>query len=596
MSESTNKTPSALSDTQDVYSSPYEEVNGCLCKVHITKQGNFYVRLCNFAPKIVSELTIDDGTELTRKYRIGGVDEYGRPLPEFEIDATELEKMDWLHNHLDASLDLEIIPQVEKHVRHAMKSTARFAEKKSIFTFTGWKQVDGKWEYLMPGVGAYDVQLQGKQKRYFLDADVKDFDYAELAGFFRLDLIPMEITYPCLALVFLSPLNEFLRQIGHEPKFILTLLGRTGSMKSTVAALMTSFFGSFSATDLPMSFRDTANSITHSAFSLKDVLTCVDDYHPTGRKESESMKAIMQTVGRGYGDRAARNRLTPEITLREARPPQGNVIVTAEFAPDIGESGTARLFCIEMKPGQIDLPHLTELQERAAKGQLTHMMYAYTEWLKKTYLCDDDRYARFLEMLAEEYQNERACWRATLRENKVKFHDRIPDTLACLQLGFNYVMVFLLHSGVLMQNDVDEISPRFSSIMLAHAANQSKAVEQDRPTHIFIRKLLAMLDCGQVCVVPASDCDGLLPSGCLGYEDEEYYYLFFESTQRAVKKFCDDQGEGFTISTKALGKALADEGFINTETGENTRTMRFGSKTKRVLLLRKDMVEKVMGI
>ena len=119
MSESTNKTPSALSDTQDVYSSPYEEVNGCLCKVHITKQGNFYVRLCNFAPKIVSELTIDDGTELTRKYRIGGVDEYGRPLPEFEIDATELEKMDWLHNHLDASLDLEIIPQVEKHGRRA---------------------------------------------------------------------------------------------------------------------------------------------------------------------------------------------------------------------------------------------------------------------------------------------------------------------------------------------------------------------------------------------------------------------------------------------------------------------------------------------
>ena len=44
----------------------------------------------------------------------------------------------------------------------------------------------------------------------------------------------------------------------------------------------------------------------------------------------------------------------------------------------------------------------------------------------------DDRYARFLEMLAEEYQNERACWRATLRENKVKFHNRIPDTLACL--------------------------------------------------------------------------------------------------------------------------------------------------------------------
>lgn len=40
-------------------------------------------------------------------------------------------------------------------------------------------------------------------------------------------------------------------------------------------------------------------------------------------------------------------------------------------------------------------------------------------------------------------------------------------------------MGFILHSGVLIQKDVDEIAPCFSSIMLAHAANQSKAVEQD---------------------------------------------------------------------------------------------------------------------
>ena len=54
--------------------------------------------------------------------------------------------------------------------------------------------------------------------------------------------------------------------------------------------------------------------------------------------------------------------------LREPRPPQGNVIVTAEFAPDIGESGTARLFCVEMKPGSIRLTLLTEVQEQALDG------------------------------------------------------------------------------------------------------------------------------------------------------------------------------------------------------------------------------------
>ena len=38
-------------------------------------------------PVIINKITDPD----TKKYRIGGVDEYGRSLPEFEIDATELE-------------------------------------------------------------------------------------------------------------------------------------------------------------------------------------------------------------------------------------------------------------------------------------------------------------------------------------------------------------------------------------------------------------------------------------------------------------------------------------------------------------------------
>ena len=71
-----------------------------------------------------------------------------------------------------------------------------------------------------------------------------------------------------------------------------------------------------------------------------------------------------------------------------------------------------------------------------------------------------------------------------------------------------------------------------------------------------------------------------------------------EAEQKKIKKLVAKTGlsQREYLLSAALGKALADEGFINTDTGENTRTMRFGSKTKRVLLLRKDMVEKVMGI
>ena len=74
--------------------------------------------------------------------------------------------------------------------------------------------------------------------------------------------------------------------------------------------------------------------------------------------------------------------------LREPRPPQGNVIVTAEFAPDIGESGTARLFCVEMKPGSICLPLLAEVQEQALGGCFIRCMGAFIRYIKERYLKD----------------------------------------------------------------------------------------------------------------------------------------------------------------------------------------------------------------
>jgi len=73
---------------ENIYPSPYEAVDGCLCKVSYTRHGESYTRLCNFAPRIMSVLTIDDGTEQTCKYLIGGTDENGRELPPVEIAAT----------------------------------------------------------------------------------------------------------------------------------------------------------------------------------------------------------------------------------------------------------------------------------------------------------------------------------------------------------------------------------------------------------------------------------------------------------------------------------------------------------------------------
>lgn len=59
----------------------------------------------------------------------------------------------------------------------------------------------------------------------------------------------------------------------------------------------------------------------YNAFSLKDALTCIDDFHPGGRKEANKLTETAQLIMRGYGDRIGRGRLKSDSTPMESRPP-----------------------------------------------------------------------------------------------------------------------------------------------------------------------------------------------------------------------------------------------------------------------------------
>ncbi len=597
MTETESKKTSAVEETgnQSVYLQPYCEKDGKLYIERQGKTGPYFEQLCNFTPRIMEEVTFDDGENVRREYRIGGKDEHGDPLPEATIPAVELGRMDWMANEWPATLRLSVVPSVEKHVQCAMKETAVFAEQKYVFTVTGWKEIDGEFQYLLPGSGKYEVRLSGKQKAYCGAQECGDLDLADLTAFLQITFIPHPVLLPCLALVFLSPLNEFLRRGNCEPKFILSLIGRTGSMKSTVAALMLSFFGRFSATELPMSFHDTTNSILYNAGTLKDVLTCVDDYHPSTKKDGDAMRQNMQILVRGYGDRIARERMTSDIRLRESKVPHGNVIVTAEYAPDVGESGMARMFIIEMQPDGVDLSLLTEIQKMAAEGMLMRCMYGYIRWLKETYLSGTDEAQRFVNELREKYVSLRASYRGELSHRGIVFHARLPDTLACLHIGYDMLLRFLVFHKMLKEDVKESYMESFRRILFGHAAKQSDAVVAEKPTHIFLRKLFAMIECGQAAFMRKEDACAIYPDRMLGYEDDVYCYLFFEASHKAVSKFCYEQNEAFVIGTKALAKQLAEEGLIEVgENGKNTRSLCFGGTNKRVMLLRKDALREIL--
>lgn len=581
--------------TLPVYAEPYCVHDNCLCLTKTVKRQTIYITLCNCAPYIVSELTVFENGETTRYYRIAGFDRDGNPLPEVDVPAKEFGTLKWMDNAWPAACAKTAASSVEKHIEYAVKTTGDKAEHHYVYAYTGWTNLGGKYSFLLPGNPDYEVILHGKQTGYAMAADCPDAAIEVLFGMLLTDRLPQEVIYPCLALVFLSPLNEFLRLASYEPKFILTLVGRTGSMKSTLAALLLSFFGKFTATDLPMSFRDTANSLLYNAAALKDVLACVDDYHPSTKKDSEDMNKSMQMLARGYGDRATRERLTSDIQIRDTPQPRGNLIVTAEFPPDIGESGAARLFIVETPQGGMDLEMLSYFQRQAHDGVLMQCMYGYLSWLQSSFLSSEETVSRFVSTLENRYVALRTQWISFLRKKKLTAHNRLPDTLACLSIGFQTMLWFLQSREVLTDESRLAYLGRFDAILEKHAAKQCAAVQTEKPTVIFIRKLIAMIESGQAALLDAERPGIEIPKGFIGYEDEHFYYLCFEEAHKRIKQMCDAQHEAFGISSKALAKQLAVDGLIEVSgDGKNTRTYRFGSVSKRVMFLKKEEAEKII--
>lgn len=574
------------------YPPPYEVADGCLYKKVTEKNHTYSRKLCNFTPRIISEVTLDDGAVETKRLTLGGEHASGRALSEIEISGAELASFNWLIERWGADCVLEPGTSIKDSVRHAIQLTAENAEKKISFAVTGWKKINGEWHYLLPNDESFNVCLQGKLNLYEKANEWSKTDLANVWFMLNdLQFAPNEIVLPLIAFTFLTPLNEFLHRANHEPKFVLFLFGHTGTRKSTLAALFLSFFGSFTASDLPLSFRDTANSLMYNAFSLKDVLTCIDDFHPSGRQEEVKLNATAQAIMRGYGDRIGRGRLKADSSPMESRPPQGNAILTAEFAPDIGESGTARYFALELKNGDINLENLSIFQREAEKGTLRRCMFAYTEWIRTKFLKDEESEKEFVKSLKDCF----CTYRDEFMKSGIKCHGRVPENIAWLTIGMKFFLLFLEENDVISDTESQLKFVEFKNCIYNLAEKQSQAIELDKPTHKFIQKLYSLLESGQAIVVDKNSFNNYTQPNFIGYEDENYYYLISDAAHKAVKKLCEEQGEVFPVTKRGLIKELAEEGLIETGTS-NTTVIRIGMTSVRVLMLKKSKANEIAGI
>ena len=580
---------------ETVYNYPYVVKSNCLYEMVQVKDQVVPMKLADFVPTLISEITRDDGTEQKKMFKVGAVHKSGIKLSEQIVSADEMQNMKWLLNRWGALGAAQPKQNVLSKICHAIMLTKGEVKFETMYLQTGWKKINGEYVFLMPTQNSpFTVELQGKLKNYSFTEKGSQEDLIYLSAMLENSFAPQCVMLPLLAVTFLCPLNHFLKSAGCEPKFVTALIGKTGSRKSTLAALFLSFFGKFSASDLPMSFHDTANSILSNIYYLKDVLTCIDDFHPRGMFHEQEMKSIAQNISRYYGARSGRARLNSKAELQSSKPPTGNAIITAEYTPEISVSGSARYFNIELNENDVQLDDLSEYQQLANDGVLCGIMQSYIEWIKNVYLDDESAFVKTLEDVFLKYRKfylDRLC------ANRIKFHNRTPDMLAHLKIGFAFLLVFLKSKNQINKSELDKFEKVFDEIVLKAVSANAEIIELENPTTRFCEKLKSLLDSGR-CYVETKGLDSTpRQRNCIGLQDDEHYYLFADTTHSEVRKLCAEQGEHFSISKNELLRQLRKEGLLLSRTSRNTVSVRDNSNTVvNVAMLNKlKMEERLSG-
>lgn len=537
----------------------YSCEDGCVLVERQAKSGEtIMTRLSNFAPLIVEEVTRDNGVDVLLEFSIEAEGTAGRRFPSVRIPAKNFAGMSWVLENYGAQANICAGSTKRDQLRYAIQE-ASTPTRRIVYSHTGWRKVNAKWCYLYNGgaIGAdgLDVELEGNLSAYALPevSETSLADAVQTSADF-LNVGALRVTAPLLLAMYLAPLCEFAR--GDRPAFIPFVVGATGTRKTTISALAMSHFGDFGNKQLTASFADTANSIMRKGFIVKDAPLLVDDYHPTtDYRTTENMKATAQRLARAYGDLAERGRANPDGSIRAANPPRGLCIMSGEESPDVGESGTARYYIIEMHAGDVEASEsLSAMQEKARSGYLWSAMRGYIEWLAPM----ADRLPERLQELFEKRRLEAA-------KQIPGAHGRVVEAVAWLFVALDLAEAYFRQNGVILPRE------QIEAAVIHNAANQNEAMKGEKPIDMFLDALRELHATGRVHIM------GMDENACallVGFLKEPYLHLYPKSAYGAVFDLCKTQGSRFPLGSQAIWRRMIEAGIASDYSDGQKRTKR----------------------
>ncbi|HWR42269.1 hypothetical protein [Sporomusa sp.] len=412
----------------------------------------------------------------------------------------------------------------------------------TTYEYAGWENVNGKMVYLSQRL-PYCCST-----RYVWEVSPCDIlsIYRQGLNFLSVSKEPKTIL-PLFLYAHVGYTAQLFETAGHEVQFILMVVGKTGSFKTSVCKELFQAFN----TEKFLNFQSTARAIELQRNECRDMTLLLDDIFSS--KDTDAIKKFADVL-RVFGDNASKAKSNAASTKIERFDVRGAAVVTGENDLNTQQSSRLRYLTVPVDNTSFDAEKLRMFQNNtvAAKMQnqpsiIQHYFSAYIHYLEDNYndivylITQTDNYIKPLD---------------------IKF-PRLNMIYRVMIATAHIVVRFGLTYGAISEADAETMLSCWEDIIRTVILENQADSTTCEPHIAYLEALAQGFASGDIKL--ANDKENYFQNGrdYIGFIDNQHGKMFldYQKAFRFVEKYYSELRVPFASTATEVHKVLYEKGF-----------------------------------
>lgn len=429
-----------------------------------------------------------------------------------------------------------------------------------IYEESGWNKQENTWHYYTgvdwDCISSMKIETQFKQIFNLIDW------YAGL-----LTLADMNIMLPLIIHAHLGYALKLYEDAGYNEQYILTLIGASGSKKTSVSRILFCLFGN----DL-INFTSTDRAIELELMSRRDSIMVLDDLS-SGNDKFLALK--LEHLLRQIGDSTGRKKSINGGTEQESVQTRSAVVVTSETDIDaLRKSSKLRTLAIHVGIHSFDEERLRAYQKNALEAKKACTFNLIEQYMSLFILYLEKNYQRIVSDLMEYH----------LQAIDKKFSFARQETIYKMMISaMKIILEFWYFYGMFESKEiVEQVFYTWEKIISTVIESNERRGQEVEPYVLFFNAInQGMIMEGIIAQSKDNFENNLSYNKYVGYKKGIYIVLNPELAYSYVINYYRSQGKFFTEDSKELWNKMYELDFLDVYEQKDRKAKMFKQVTIR---------------